>query len=142
MLCNILKHAETAHGAQVWHEDSSRITTNDFSESFIETTLVSSLGELFVWHCEYSAGDSKFLGALKYIGPMENYSKFTYVFKLSKHMNRQTVKLKNLVLKETDSFSEVLQEMNNCVALDYNTVVKRFLNGTRLTYQLCVKISA
>jgi E3 ubiquitin-protein ligase SIAH1 len=142
MLCNILKHAETAHGTNVWHEDSSRTTASDFSESFVETTLVSSVGELFVWHCEYSFEDSKFLGALKYIGPMENASKFAYVFKLSKNGNRQTVKLKHIVLKETESFSEVFHEMESCIILDYNTIVKRFMNGTRLNYQLSVKICA
>lgn len=140
MLSNILRHAETAHGTSVWHEDSSRTTASDFSESFLETTLVSSVGEIFVWHCEYSFENSKFLGALKYIGPMENASKFTYVFKLSKDGNRQTVKFKNIAIKETDSFSEVFHEMDSCVTLDYSTIVRRFMNGTRLNYQLSVKI--
>lgn len=139
MLCNILKHAETAHGTNVWHEDSSRTSANDFSENFIETSLVSSLGELFVWNCEFSLEDSKFSGALKYIGPMENASKFTYAFKLSKNENKQTVKIKNIVLRETESFADVFCKMDSCITLDYNTLVRRFMNGTRLNYQLCVK---
>jgi hypothetical protein len=139
MLCNILKHAETAHGTNIWHEDSSRITTNDFSDSFIDTFLVSSLGEIFVWSCEFSLEDSKFSGALKYIGPMENASKFAYVFKLSKNENKQTVKLKNVVLKETESFAEVFLSMDSCVTLEYSTMIRRYMNGTRLSYQLCVK---
>jgi hypothetical protein len=134
-----LKHAETAHGTNVWHEDSSRITTNDFSESFIDTFLVSSLGEIFVWSCEFSLEDNKFSGALKYIGSVENASKFAYVFKLSKNENKQTVKLKNVVLKETESFAEVFYKMDSCVTLEYNTLVRRYMNGTRLSYQLCVK---
>lgn len=142
MICNILKHAETAHGTRIWHEDTSRTISIDLSDSFIETTLISCVGELFLWHCEYSSGDSKFSGALKYIGPMENASKFTYVFKLSKNGNRETVKLRNGVLNETDSFSEVFKKMDNCISLDYNTIIKRFTNGTRLNFQLYVKICA
>lgn len=140
MVCNILKHAETAHGTNVWHEDSSRTTGNDFSESFVETSLVSSLGELFIWNCEFSLENRKFSGALKYIGPKENASKFTYAFKLSKNENKQAVKIKNVVLSENESFADVFCKMNNCITLDYNTLLRLFMNGTRLNYKLCVKI--
>lgn len=139
MIFNILKHAETAHGTSVWHEDSSHVTTNDFLDNFIETTLVAALGEIFIWSCEFSLECGRFSGALKYIGPVEKASTFTYVFKLSKSENKQTLKIKNIVLKETDSFTDVFLKMDTCIALDYNTIVRRFMSGARLSYQLCVK---
>jgi hypothetical protein len=79
--------------------------------------------------------EQKFFGALKFEGPVEKASQYTYTFKLSKCLGTENLKVGCAVLAEP--FESVFRNGGCCVILDLQTI-KRFSHGDKVSFYLKV----
>jgi hypothetical protein len=128
-----LSHAAQQHATQVWRGPKHHVTDYDFTSPGLMLYLISAYEEIFLWCGQYMPSERKFYGALKFEGPAEKASQYTYTFKLSKCLGRVRLKMVCTVLAEP--FESIFRNGDCCVMLDLETI-KRFSHGDELIYRL------
>jgi hypothetical protein len=86
---------------------------------------------MFLWCGQYMPSEHKFFGAVKFEGPADKASQYTYTFKLSKYLGRAKLKVGCTVLAAP--FESVFRNEGSCVILDLQTI-KRFSHGNKLSF--------
>jgi hypothetical protein len=131
--CEVLCHAVQQHATQVWRGRKHHVTDYSFTSHFQRLYLISAYEEMFLWCGQYIPSEQKFFGALKFEGPVDKASQYTYTFKLSKCWGRVKLKVVRTVLAAP--FESAFRNEGSCVILDLQTI-KRFSHGDKLSFVL------
>jgi hypothetical protein len=131
--CDVLCHAVQQHGTQVWRGRKHHVSDYNFTSHFQRLFLIYAHEEMFLWCGQYMPSKHKFFGALKFEGPADKASQYTYTFKLSKCLGRAKLKVVCTVIAAP--FESVFRDEGCCVILDLQTI-KRFSHGDKVSFSL------
>ncbi|KDR22750.1 E3 ubiquitin-protein ligase sina [Zootermopsis nevadensis] len=131
--CEALCHARQEHGNQVWRGRKHHVIDYNFTSAFQRLYLISAYEELFLWCGQYRPREKKFFGALRFEGSVNKASQFRYIFKISKCMRRETLKVVCPV--RSTPFEDIFRNEGCCVILDLQTI-KRFSDGDKMSFFL------
>lgn len=128
-----LYHAQQQHGTQVWRGRKHHVIDYNFTSDFQRLYLISAYEELFLWCGQYRPKEQKFFGTLRFEGAVNKASQYKYIFKLSKCLGRETLKVVCAV--HCTPFEDIFRNEGYCVILDLQTI-KRFSNDNKMSFFL------